>query len=203
MWTPGHRCQPCLQRPPVYDRAWTLYPYRPPLQEAICALKYRNGFGLAKPLAALTIGALPREVDADVIVPVPLHPSRLRARGFNQSLLIADRLGRHLGRPVSATDLIRTIATEPQTSLPRSKRIGNLRRAFTVRHADVFGGRSVLLVDDVFTTGTTLNECAKALRTAGATSVSALTLARTIDTSLIPDRLLAAHAARSSVNRRN
>jgi ComF family protein len=151
----------------------------------------------------LIIGALPREVDADVIVPVPLHPSRLRARGFNQSLLIADRLGRHLGLPVSATGLIRTIATEPQTSLPRSKRIGNLRRAFTVRHIEAFDGRSVLLVDDVFTTGTTLNECAKALRTAGATSVSALTLARTIDLSLIPDRLLAAHAARSSVRRRN
>jgi ComF family protein len=155
---------------------------------------------LAKPLAALAIRALREEPAADVIVPVPLHPSRLRARGFNQSLLIADRLGRHLGRPVCAVDLIRTVATEPQTSLSRRERIRNLRRAFVVRHTDAFAGRRVLLIDDVYTTGTTINECAKALRSAGAASVSALTLARTIDSNLIPDRILAAHAARSWIN---
>jgi ComF family protein len=182
---------------------WTLYPYIPQLQDAICAIKYRNVSSLAKPLASLTVRALPGELDTDVIVPVPLHPSRLRARGFNQSLLIADRLGRHLRRPVSTTDLIRTIATEPQTSLTRSERIRNLRRAFTVRHAEAFCGRKILLIDDVFTTGTTLNECAKALRSAGAASVSALALARTIDSSLIPDRVLAAHSARSCIRPRN
>lgn len=203
MWTPGHRCQSCLQRPPAYDRAWTLYPYIPPLQDAICALKYRNVFSLAKPLAALTIRALPGELDADVIVPVPLHPSRLRIRGFNQSLLIADRLGRHLRRPVSTTDLIRTAATEPQTSLTRSERIRNLRRAFMVRRTEAFGGRNVLLIDDVFTTGTTLNECAKAVRAAGPASVSALTLARTIESSLIPDRVLAAHGDWSCMSPEN
>jgi ComF family protein len=175
-----------------------LYAYTPPLQDAICALKYRHVFSLAKPLAALTIRALPAELDADVIVPVPLHPSRLRDRGFNQSLLLADHLGRHLGRPVSTTELIRTVATEPQTSLTRSARIRNLRRAFVVRHTEAFGGRNVLLIDDVFTTGTTLNECAKALRSAGAAMVSALTLARTIDSSFVPDRVLAAHRVRSS-----
>ncbi|HET8721073.1 MAG TPA: ComF family protein [Nitrospira sp.] len=201
--TPGHRCQSCLQRPPAYDRAWTLYPYSPPLQDAICALKYRSVFGLVNPLAALTIRALPEELAPDVIVPVPLHSSRLRTRGFNQSLLIADRLGRHLRRPVSATDLVRTIATEPQTSLTRAKRMRNLRLAFAVRRNAAFSGRRVLLIDDVFTTGTTLNECAKVLRSAGAASVSALTLARTIDSSLIPDRILAAHAARSTISRRN
>ena len=202
-WTAGHRCQPCLQRPPAYDRAWTLYPYTPPLQDAICAFKYRNVVGLAKPLAALMLRALPEGLDADVIVPVPLHSSRLRARGFNQSLLLGDRLGRHLRRPVSTTNLIRTVATEPQTSLTRSERLRNLRRAFMVRHAEVFGGRKILLIDDVFTTGTTLNECAKALYSAGAASVSALTLARTIDSSLIPDRVLAAHSTRSYISPRN
>jgi ComF family protein len=195
-WTPVHRCQPCLERPPAYDRAWTLYPYVPPLQDAICALKYRNVFALAKPLAALTIRALPEQLDADVIVPVPLHPSRLRAREFNQSALIADRVGKHLRRPVSMTNLIRTMATEPQTFLTRSERLRNLRRAFTVRNAELFAERRILLVDDVFTTGTTLNECAKALRAAGAASISALTLARTIDSSLVPDRVLAEDDAR-------
>lgn len=196
-WTPAHRCQTCLERSPAFDRAWTLYPYIPPLQDAICAFKYRNLFGLADPLAALTIRALPEQLDADLIVPVPLHASRLRTREFNQSLLIADRLGRHLQRPVSAADLIRTVVTEPQTSLTRSKRLRNLRRAFAVRSATRFEGRRVLLIDDVFTTGTTLNECAKVLRSAGATSVLALTLARTMDSNLVPDRLLAEHHARS------
>jgi ComF family protein len=164
----------------------------PPLQDGICALKYRNVYGLATPLAALVIRALPEDVDADVLVPVPLHSSRLRTREFNQSLLIADRLGKCLTRPVSSTDLIRVAATEPQTSLRRSERLRNLRRAFVVRNAEPFVGRRVLLIDDVFTTGTTLNECAKALRAAGAASVSALTLARTIDSSLVPDRMFAA-----------
>jgi ComF family protein len=137
------------------------------------------------------IRALPEQLDVDLIVPVPLHPSRLRAREFNQSLLIADRLGRHLMRPVSCTDFIRLFATEPQTSLTRQERLRNLRRAFMVRTAETFAGLRVLLIDDVFTTGTTLNECAKALRSAGAASVSAVTLARTIDANLAPDRIWA------------
>ncbi|HTL61650.1 MAG TPA: ComF family protein [Nitrospira sp.] len=200
-WLPGHRCQPCLNRPPAYDRAWTLYPYMPPLQDGICALKYRNVYGLAAPLAALMIRALPQEIDADVLVPVPLHPSRLRTREFNQSLLIADRLGRHMNRPVSSIDLIRVAATEPQTSLTRPQRLRNLRRAFVVGNAEPFVGRRVLLIDDVFTTGTTLNECAKTLRTAGAASVWALTLARTIDSSLVPDRMVAARAPFAHIGR--
>jgi predicted amidophosphoribosyltransferase len=96
-------------------------------------------------------------------------------------------------RPVSTADLIRIAETEPQTSLTRSERLRNLRRAFHVRHTERFAGRRVLLIDDVYTTGTTLNECAKALKAAGAVSVSALTLARTIDSSLVPDRIMAAH----------
>ena len=194
-WTPSHRCQRCLEQPPAYDRAWTLHPYIPPLQHAICALKYRNVFGLAAPLAELMIRALPERLDTDLIVPVPLHPSRLRTREFNQSLVIADRLSRYLMRPVSTTDLVRAVATEPQTSLTRSERLRNLRRAFRVRDTEPFAGRRILLIDDVFTTGTTLNECAKVLHAAGAASVTALTLARTIDSNLIPDRILAAQHA--------
>ena len=143
------------------------------------------------------IRALPPDLNVDVVVPVPLHRSRLRAREFNQSLLLADRVGQYLMRPVSTIDLVRVTATEPQTALTRSERLRNLRRSFHVRNAVPFAGRHVLLVDDVFTTGTTVNECAKALRMAGAESISALTLARTIDTSLVPDRVLAASHTRS------
>jgi len=196
-WTPEHRCQNCLERPPAYQRAWTLFPYLPPLQDAICSFKYRGKVALAEPLALLMIGALPAHIDADVILPVPLHPSRLRAREFNQSLLLADRLGRHLSRPVSATHLVRVVATDPQTTLSRHERLRNLRRAFAVRNQDAIIGRRLLLVDDVFTTGTTLNECAKTLLNAGAESVCALTLARTIDTRLVPDRVFAERATRT------
>jgi ComF family protein len=190
-WTPVHQCQNCLDRPPAFERARTLFPYLPPLQDAICALKYRGKFALAKPLAALMLRAIPVEIDGELILPVPLHPDRLRAREFNQSLLLANVLGRYLKRPVCATSLVRARPTAPQTTLTRQARLKNLRQAFTIRNTELVAGRHILVVDDVFTTGTTLNECAKTLLKAGALSVSALTLARTVDTSLVPDRILA------------
>ncbi len=194
-YTPNHHCQHCQERPPAFERAWTLFPYLPPLREAICSFKYRGKITLARPLAHLMISALPGGIDADVIIPVPLHPARLRAREFNQSLLLADRLGRHLARPVSATNLVRIVATDPQTTLTRQARFRNLRRAFEIRKPQDLAKKRILLVDDVFTTGTTLNECAKALQKAGTGPVFALTLARTVDTSLVPDRLFAEQAA--------
>lgn len=146
---------------------------------------------MTKPLARLMISALPREIDIDIIIPVPLHPSRLRVREFNQSLLLADQLGRHLARPVSATHLVRITATDPQTTLPRQARLRNMRNAFEVHRPQDLTDKRILLVDDVYTTGATLNECAKTLRKADSGPVFALTLARTIDTALVPDRLLA------------
>lgn len=196
-WSPDHQCQNCLERPPAYQRAWTLFPYLPPLQDAICSFKYRGRVPLAKPLASLMIGALPPEIDADLIIPVPLHHSRLRAREFNQSLLLADHVARHLACPVSITDLSRLLPTDPQTTLSRPERLRNLRQAFAVHNPDAIAGRRLLLIDDVYTTGTTLNECAKALLKAGAAFVCALTLARTIDSGLFPDRIFAEQTGRS------
>jgi ComF family protein len=196
-FTPEHRCQTCLERPPAYQRTWTLFPYLPPLQEAICSFKYRGKIALAKPLAQLMITALPQEISADLIVPVPLHPTRLRTREFNQSLLLADQVGRHINKPVLATTLMRVLATDPQTTLSKHERLRNLRQAFAVREPAVVAGKRILLIDDVFTTGTTVNECAKALLKAGAESVCALTLARTVDASLVPDRIYAEQAMRA------
>ena len=194
IYTPNHQCQQCQERPPDFQRAWTLFPYLPPLRDAICSFKYRGKHTLARPLARLMISALPSEIDVDVIIPVPLHPSRLRAREFNQSLLLADQLSRHLVRPVSPTNLVRITATEPQTTLTRQARLTNLRKAFSVRRPEDLAKKRILLVDDVFTTGTTLNECAKTLRKSGTGPVFALTLARTVDTSLVPDRHFVEHA---------
>jgi ComF family protein len=142
-------------------------------------LKYRGKFALADALGRL-MQAFPEFPQADLLMPVPIHPTRLREREFNQSLLLADRLNRTLRLPLSFDNLVRTRPTPPQTELSRSARLTNLRRAFSLRHPDDVKERRILLIDDVFTTGTTVNECAKTLRKAGAADVYVCTLARTI-----------------------
>lgn len=194
-YSPTHRCHHCSVRPPAYVKAWTLYPYLPPLQDAICLFKYRGKVSLAKHLGRLMLEVLPPALEADLVMPVPLHPSRLREREFNQSLLLADHVATHLGLSLSYTNLVRTIPSAPQSTLSRKERIKNLRQAFAVRRPSLIAKKRVLLIDDVFTTGTTVHECAKVLRTAGAEAVSVLTLARTIDSSLVPDRILAQRAS--------
>ena len=193
-YSPTHRCHHCTIRPPAYVKAWTLYPYLPPLQEAICLFKYRGKVSLAKPLGRLMLNVLPAALEADLVIPVPLHPTRLREREFNQSLLLADQVATHLHLPLLFSNLVRTVPSEPQSTLSRKERIKNLRRAFAVRQPQLIAQKRILLIDDVFTTGTTMNECAKVLRKAGADAVFALTLARTIETSVVPDRILAQRA---------
>ena len=190
-YSPNHVCQPCAERPPSYTKAWTLYPYLPPLQHAIRLFKYQGKVSLAAPLADLMIARLPPLDSVDVIIPVPLHIQKLREREFNQSLLLADLIGRRLAVPVVYTNLVRTVPTPAQTTLSRKSRHKNLRRAFAVRRPDAIANKRILLIDDVFTTGTTVNECAKTLRRAGSADVFALTLSRTMGTDLVPDRILA------------
>lgn len=192
-YSPNYVCQPCAERPPSYTKAWTLYPYRPPLQQAIRLFKYQGKVSLAAPLAALMIARLPPLDLIDMIMPVPLHIERLRQREFNQSLLLADHIGHSLDIPVVYTNLVRTVPTPAQTTLSRKSRQKNLRRAFAVRRPDAIVNRRILLIDDVFTTGTTMNECAKALRKAGSADVFALTLGRTVSSDIVPDRILAQH----------
>jgi predicted amidophosphoribosyltransferase len=105
-------------------------------------------------------------------------------------LLLAESVSRRLGVALSYTNLIRIRDNSAQTSLPRSARLTNLRQAFRVRVPAAVRARRVLVVDDVFTTGTTLNECAKVLRKAGAGDVYVLTLARAVDPAMLPDSLL-------------
>lgn len=191
VYSPTHLCHSCAARPPSYTKAWTLYPYQSPLRDAIRLFKYRGKVSLATPLARLMIDRLPALDSIDLIMPVPLHAGRLREREFNQSLLLADRIGCHLRLPVSCTDLIRTVPSPAQTTLSRKERLKNLRGAFAVTRPESIARKRVLLIDDVFTTGATVNECAKTLRKAGSGDVFALTLGRTMDASHIPDRVLA------------
>lgn len=117
---------------------------------------------------------------ADLLVPVPLHPRRQRERGFNQAALLAERVGRVWGRPVIASALVRTMATPPQTELSGEARRRNVRGAFAVVRPRQVAGRRVLLIDDVMTTGATVEACAAPLRGAGAAEVGVLTVARAV-----------------------
>ncbi len=178
--SPGHLCGACRLRPPSYTRAWSNYPYEPPLQKAIQLFKYEGKVTLAGALGGLMVDDTCPLPGGDVVMPVPLHPSRLRDREFNQSLLLADAVARRLRLPVSYSNLVRLRETAPQTTLSRTARQKNLRRAFAVLRPAELTDQRIILVDDVYTTGTTVNECAKALRKAGAADVYVWTLARTV-----------------------
>jgi ComF family protein len=117
----------------------------------------------------------------DLILPVPLHAGRLRERGFNQSGLLAGGLARRLRAPVSFDVIVRKSRTQPQTGLTRRERLKNLKGAFDLSGANEVRGRRILLVDDVFTTGATLSECARTLKKkGGASEVSAVTVTRAL-----------------------
>jgi len=148
------------------------------LREAIHALKYDGITALTAPLADLMADTWLRQPMAvDVVVPVPLHRSRLRRRGFNQAALLARALSERVGLPVDEDILVRHRRTAAQVGLDGDERLQNVHDAFRCvsGRAD---GRDVLVIDDVCTTGSTLEACAVALRHGGAASVRALTLAR-------------------------
>lgn len=179
-YSASHLCAVCRKRRPSYTQAWSSYAYEPPLQEAIRLFKYRRKVVLADALGELWSSSWHDVPAIDVLIPVPLHPARLREREFNQSLLLADRLNRRLHLPISHDNLVRVRATKLQSELPRAARLKNLRGAFAVRRPGEVASKRVLLVDDVLTTGTTVNECAKTLRKAGSGDVYVVTLARTV-----------------------
>ena len=149
---------------------------------AIHEFKYGANSFLAKPLGLLLSSFAKTWLEANedlLLMPVPLHPRRLRERGFNQSLLLARELAKGLNADLDFLSLRRIKYTKPQTELGSEERSRNVRRAFRVLGREAVKGRSIVLVDDVATTGSTLNECARALRKAGCREVSCLALART------------------------
>jgi ComF family protein len=175
-------CEDCLRKQPSYDVARAPYLYDGALMKAIHELKYAQRSHLADSLGlllALFAQTWTQEMKGSLVMPVPLHPRRLRARGFNQSLLLARCVATKTGAELDFLSLRRTRFTKPQTELSSEERRKNVRKAFEVVKPEAVKGRTILLVDDVATTGSTLNECARALKRAGADRVLCLVLART------------------------
>ncbi len=171
------QCPRCRRARPIVDRARAIGEYDGALRAVIHALKYEGRRSLARPLAALMRERGAAMLDgAACAVPVPLHRSRRRARGFNQAADLARRLGVPV---VHALRRLRPTAT--QTDLPAARRHRNVRSAFgATRHARAIAGSVIVLVDDVSTTGATLDACARVLKDAGALEVRALTAARVV-----------------------
>lgn len=176
--SPTHRCASCRESPPSYTQAVSAGLYSGVLADAIRRCKYHNQLNLTPVLGELIEPLVRTLPSADAVVAVPLHVRRLRQREFNQSLRIAAWIARRLERPLWPSALQRIRWTATQTTLDRTQRSANVRRAFSVRSPGVVAGKRLLLVDDVYTTGATVNECARALHAAGASEVYVATVAR-------------------------
>ncbi|HEY8022191.1 MAG TPA: ComF family protein [Thermoanaerobaculia bacterium] len=175
----GYACGRCRARPPAFDRLLALWSYEPPLDAVVRGLKFGRldylGRHLGRELAAAFLAELG---GVDLVVPVPLHWRRRLARGYNQAERIAGPLALALGRPLVPA-LSRRRSTPPQSALGRPQRLANPRGAFRVRRRHAVAGRAVLVVDDVATTGATLDAAAAALKRAGAAAVLATVAGRT------------------------
>ena len=172
----GSLCGSCLAAPPHFDETTALWLYEFPCDRLVQALKYRAWLGLASFFAQRLALRAPRA--ADLLVPMPLHPERLAQRGFNQALEIARSLAARTGAALEARAARRVQNTVPQTELPYEERAKNIHGAFAGR-VDLHG-KTVAVVDDVMTTGATVNELARVLKHAGADRVHILVVARAV-----------------------
>jgi len=176
--TDGKLCPKCSDFNMAIDGIRSPFLHEGLAREMIHQLKYHHLKVLAKPMAELLeefLTSVP--LPCDIITPVPSHPDRVRSRGYNQAALLAYELGHRCSLPVFDKGLVRVKNTSSQVSLGLTDRWSNVEGAFRCRD-HVFEDRSVLLIDDVCTTGATLNSCAKALKAAGAATVCGLTLSR-------------------------
>jgi len=179
----GHLCGECLLNPPPFSRARALGKYEPPLLKLIVAFKYQGNRTLGQFLGQLMAEAVFPDVEMlnyDLVIPVPLHYRRLRERTFNQALILAREIAKRHTLPCLARVLVRHRYTQPQVTLAGKERAQNVSGAFSLRDPLVVKGKRILLVDDVFTTGHTLKECARVLRRGEAEEVAVLTLARVV-----------------------
>lgn len=170
-------CGRCLAQPPHYDRTLAVFNYGFPLDKLLQAFKYAHRLSLA-PFFGRLLAEEAAGCSADLIAPLPLHRTRLRERGFNQALELARPVAHALGKPIDTDCCTRIRHTAAQAGLPWRERAKNIRGAFHC--AKELQGKRILLVDDVMTTGASLNECARTLKLHGAEEVTLLVVARAL-----------------------
>jgi len=174
----GKLCLGCRNSPPAVNRVRSLFLHQGVARDAVHNLKYRRIKALAKPLAALMAEYLrSNPMPVDLILPVPMHPRRVRERGYNQSDLLAKELSCMIDLPIDSESLVRLRNTPSQISLGAEARRRNVQGSFYCKNP-TYHGKNMLLIDDVCTTGATLNACAVSLKEAGAASVWGLTFSR-------------------------
>lgn len=177
-----HHCGRCLDKSPPYSSARGVVHYQEPVSTLLHRLKYQGETSVLPALQeVIGLQPLPSLQEGERIIPVPLHGSRLRQRGFNQALLLAKLFFPDHKESILIDTLVRIRHTTPQTGLDGVARRKNLHQAFTVRHSERVWKRKIVLVDDVLTTGTTVSECSRTLLRAGAADVRVVTLARVRD----------------------
>lgn len=174
-------CGACANRSLYFDRALVPFLFAQFVRDAVHQFKYNDKLNYGKLLSQLLLQHIQRQDIAipELLVPVPLHPKRLRKRGFNQALEIARVLSKGVHSPISYKEVRRIRKTSAQTGLSANKRYRNVRNAFAVQASEtLFKGCSVAIIDDVMTTGSTVNEVARCLRWAGAEKIQVWCVAR-------------------------
>jgi ComF family protein len=178
-----HLCGECIIADPPYVMARAVARYESVMLDAVHAFKYKGKIAIGE-----VLGKMMAEyeypgfsiADYSLIVPLPLHPKRLRERGFNQAVVLGREISKRFGMPLDFWAVRRRIFTEPQVNLGKEQRAANVRGVFAVTDRKSVEGRRIVLVDDVFTTGSTVRECADVLMRHGAEQVAVLTLARAV-----------------------
>lgn len=177
----GDYCKRCKGKKFIVDRALSPFLYINEIRCLIHSLKYDGKKYVSKCLAKFMADYfLKQNLFADIIIPIPLCDKRLKQRGYNQSELLANEISKHLNLKVNTESLKRVKETPTQTELTSIERQKNMRDAFRVYKPKLIRNKSVLLIDDVYTTGATVNECARVLKDAGVSCVYVLTAAHTI-----------------------
>lgn len=172
-----HPCQDCLQHPPCYDLHRSLLSYEGVAKDLVHQLKYHGQFWVKRFYEQYLENLKNLFRDVDLIIPIPLHLKRLQKRGYNQSQILAEAWSQILNQPLKKNILLRTKNTVPQIHLDIEERQNNLKQAFAIYHAEEIEGKNILLVDDVHTTGATLNMASRELKKVGVKSVFATSLA--------------------------